>query len=52
MSEVNNFFYLNASLLKLNFYFFLVFEPPFFLELYAHIFSSYKKSNEWRCKPL
>ena len=57
MNKVNIFFnlavlFLNASLLKLHFYFFQVFEQPFFLELYIHIQSLYKKANKWRCKPL
>ena len=57
MNKVNIFFnlavlFLNAPLLKLHFYFYQVFEQPFFLELYIHIQSLYKKTNKWRCKPL
>lgn len=54
MNKVNIFFnlavlFLNAPLLKLknsHFYFFQVFEQPFFLELYIHIQSLYKKTNK------
>ena len=57
MNKVNIFFnlavlFLNAPLLKLHFYFFQVFEQPFFLELYIPIQSLYKKTNKCRCKPL
>ena len=48
MNKVNLFFnlsilFLNAPLVKLHFYFFQVFEQPFVLELYIHIWSLYKK---------
>ena len=51
MNKVNIFFnlavlFLNAPLLKLHFYFFEVFEQPFFLEFYIPIQSLYKKTNK------